>query len=104
MRKSYYQKLAFMIMLLTVLLVYQQYTSREKEPFPEVNFIMNSSASTAFTKFDPNALHRTQWQALGFSEKQASTILKYKDIVGGAFTSKEQLKKCYAISDEKFEK
>ncbi|ASE60337.1 hypothetical protein EGY07_14075 [Chryseobacterium indologenes] len=102
MRKSYYQKLAFMIMLLTVLLVYQQYTSREKEPFPEVNFIMNSSASTAFTKFDPNALHRTQWQALGFSEKQASTILKYKDIVGGAFTSKEQLKKCYAISDEKF--
>jgi hypothetical protein len=43
-----------------------------------------------------------QWQKLGFSEKQASTILKYKDIVGGKFISKEQLKKCYAISEDKF--
>jgi hypothetical protein len=41
-------------------------------------------------------------EKLGFSEKQVKTILKYKNIVGGNFESKEQLKKCYAISEEKF--
>ena len=102
MRKSYYQKLAFMVTLLTVLLVYQKYTSREKEPFPEVTFITDASIPANLSGFDPNTLGKEEWQKLGFSEKQTATILKYKDIVGGTFTSKEQLKKCYAISDEKF--
>ena len=102
MRKSYYQKLAFMVTLLTILLAYQKYTSREKEPFPDVKFITGSSNSVNLSDFDPNTLDKEQWQKLGFSEKQTATILKYKDIVGGKFMSKEQLKKCYAISDEKF--
>ncbi len=102
MRKSYYQKLAFMVTLLTVLLVYQKYTSREKEPFPEVMFVKDALIPVNLSDFDPNALNNEQWQKLGFSEKQTATILKYKDIVGGTFTSKEQLKKCYAISEEKF--
>ncbi|REC47716.1 ComEA family DNA-binding protein [Chryseobacterium pennipullorum] len=101
-RKSDYQKMAFMVMLLTILLAYQKYTSREREPFPEVKFVLNTSPSARISDFDPNTLNGAQWQELGFSEKQVSTILKYKDIVGGIFTSKEQLKKCYAISDEKF--
>lgn len=90
-----------MMMLLTILLAYQKYTSREKEPFPEVKFIMDSSHPITAT-FNPNTLNHQQWEELGFSEKQATTILKYKDIIGGKFTSKEQLKKCYAISEEKF--
>ncbi|SMO89807.1 Helix-hairpin-helix motif-containing protein [Chryseobacterium rhizoplanae] len=102
MRKSYYQKLAFMVTLLTILLAYQKYTSREKEPFPDVKFITSTSNSANLSDFDPNTLDKEQWQKLGFSEKQTATILKYKDIVGGKFMSKEQLKKCYAISDEKF--
>ncbi|BFO66996.1 hypothetical protein [Chryseobacterium sp. KCF3-3] len=102
MRKSYYQKLAFMVTLLTVLFAYQKYTSREKEPFPEVTFIKDASIPVNLSDFDPNTLDNEQWQKLGFSEKQTATILKYKDIVGGKFTSKEQLKKCYAISEEKF--
>ncbi|MET3037285.1 helix-hairpin-helix domain-containing protein [Chryseobacterium sp. NRRL B-14859] len=102
MRKSYYQKLACMVMLLMILLVYQNYTSREKKPFPDVKFIMASSSPINISEFDPNTLDETQWKTLGFSEKQISTILKYKEIVGGRFTSKEQLKKCYAISEEKF--
>ncbi|MEJ5052633.1 helix-hairpin-helix domain-containing protein [Chryseobacterium culicis] len=102
MRKNYYQKLAFMVTLLTVLCAYQKYTSREKEPFPEVTFIADASIATHLSDFDPNTLDKDQWQKLGFSEKQTLTILKYKDIVGGKFTSKEQLKKCYAISEEKF--
>ncbi|MDR3023274.1 helix-hairpin-helix domain-containing protein [Chryseobacterium sp.] len=91
-----------MVTLLTILLAYQKYTSREKEPFPDVKFITSSSNSVELSDFDPNTLDKEQWQKLGFSEKQIVTILKYKDIVGGKFTSKEQLKKCYAISDEKF--
>lgn len=101
MRKNYYQKLALMVIVLTILLAFQKYTSRNREPFPDVKFIA-SSASVNLSEFDPNILDKNQWQKLGFSEKQVSTILKYKDIVGGNFTSKEQLKKCYAISEEKF--
>ncbi|WP_114821143.1 helix-hairpin-helix domain-containing protein [Chryseobacterium sp. KLBC 52] len=102
MRKNYYRKLALMVTLLTVLLAYQKYTSREKEPFPKVTFISDASIPANLSDFDPNTLDKEQWQKLGFSEKQTATILKYKDIVGGKFTSKEQLKKCYAISSEKF--
>lgn len=93
-----------MVTLLTILLAYQKYTSREKEPFPDVKFITAPSNSQDLSDFDPNTLDKDQWQKLGFSERQTATILKYKDIVGGKFTSKEQLKKCYAISEEKFDK
>lgn len=102
MRKNYYRKLAFMVTLLTVLFVYQKYTSREMEPFPEVTFIADASTPVSLADFDPNTLNKEQWKKLGFSEQQTSIILKYKDIVGGKFISKEQLRKCYAISDEKF--
>ncbi|MGG7467104.1 helix-hairpin-helix domain-containing protein [Chryseobacterium arthrosphaerae] len=102
MRKNYYRKLACMVLLLSGLLIYQSYTSRNKEPFPDVKFIVEAPVSENLSAFDPNTLSHEQWQKLGFSEKQVSTILKYKDIVGGKFVSKEQLKKCYAISEEKF--
>ncbi|SHM61372.1 Helix-hairpin-helix motif-containing protein [Chryseobacterium carnipullorum] len=102
MRKKYYQKLAFMGMLLIVLLAFQNYTGREKESFPEVKFITTRSASWNLTDFNPNDLDAMQWEHLGFSEKQVSTILNYKKMVGGQFRSKDQLKKCYAISAEKF--
>jgi len=52
--------------------------------------------------FNPNDLNEEQWMNLGFSEKQVATILKYKSVVGGNFTSKEQLQKCYSISPEKY--
>ncbi|WES97872.1 helix-hairpin-helix domain-containing protein [Chryseobacterium arthrosphaerae] len=102
MRKNYYHKLACMVLLLSGLLIYQSYTSRYKEPFPDVKFIVAAPVSENLSGFNPNTLNHEQWQKLGFSEKQVSTILKYKDIVGGKFVSKEQLKKCYAISEEKF--
>ncbi|HBV14916.1 MAG TPA: hypothetical protein DEB71_06190 [Chryseobacterium carnipullorum] len=102
MRKKYYQKLAFMGMLLIVLLAFQNYTGREKDSFPEVKFITTRSASWNLTDFNPNDLDAMQWEHLGFSEKQVSTILNYKKMVGGQFRSKDQLKKCYAISAEKF--
>lgn len=91
-----------MVTLLTILFAYQKYTSREKEPFPDVKFISTYTNLANLSDFDPNVLDKEQWQKLGFSEKQTATIIKYKDILGGKFTSKEQLKKCYAISEQKF--
>ncbi|WP_184187494.1 helix-hairpin-helix domain-containing protein [Chryseobacterium defluvii] len=100
MKKSYYQKAVFLGILLIVLSAYQKYTSRGKEDFSDIQFI--SENTVPLSEFDPNNLDVKQWQSLGFSEKQISTILNYKEIVGGKFTSKEQLKKCYAISSQKF--
>lgn len=102
MRKNYYQKLAFMGGLLILLLAFQKYTSREKEDFPEIRFITESTVPLELDDFNPNDLDEKQWQHLGFSEKQTATILNYKKIVGGTFTSKEQFRKCYAVSPEKF--
>lgn len=54
-------------------------------------------------KFNPNLYQVEDWQHLGFSEKQAQAILKYKSLLGGEFTSIEQIKKCFVISKENFQ-
>ncbi|MBW8523435.1 helix-hairpin-helix domain-containing protein [Chryseobacterium chendengshani] len=102
MKKNYYQKLAILGMLLLILLAFQKYTEKSDNSFPTVTFISESLPLESLSEFDPNDLDENQWQKLGFSEKQTTTILKYKKIVGGKFLSKEQFKKCYAISEEKF--
>lgn len=63
---------------------------------------MKDGQSIALMEFDPNDFDKKQWMNIGFTEKQASTILKYKEVVGGAFTSKAQFQKCYAVSEEKY--
>jgi len=102
MKKAYYQKMAFLGVILLTLLGFQKYTNKINEKFPEVTFVSENTSILHLTEFDPNELSSTQWQKLGFSERQTATILKYKQIVGGTFTSKEQLKKCYSISPEKY--
>ncbi len=102
MKKNYYQKMTVLGVLLLSLFGFQKYTDKKTDHFPNVQFVSESLTTEILTEFDPNELDENQWQKLGFSEKQTATILKYKQIVGGKFLSKEQLKKCYAISDEKF--
>lgn len=102
MRKTDYQKLAGMGLLLVILFVFQEFTSKGKEDFSGVKFITVHPAEINLTEFDPNELDAKQWQNMGFTEKQAITILNYKKILGGKFVSKEQLKKCFAISADKF--
>lgn len=102
MKRSYYQKVAFLGILLLILFGFQKYTSKEKENFPEIEFITGETTPILISEFNPNDFDEKQWLNLGFSAKQVSTILNYKKIVGGIFSSKEQLKKCYAISEEKF--
>lgn len=80
-----------------------KFNNSEKETHDKIVFNKDKNPENhLLTEFDPNELSAKQWQQLGFSEKQATTILKYKRIVGGFFTSKEQFKKCYAVSDEKY--
>ncbi len=51
--------------------------------------------------FDPNTLDLDGWELLGFSSKQALSILKYRS-KGGIFYKKEDLLKMYAISDSTY--
>jgi len=50
-------------------------------------------------QFDPNTLDAAGWQKLGFSEKQAAGIIKFRD-KGGSFRKKEDLKKLFVITGE----
>jgi DNA uptake protein ComE-like DNA-binding protein len=61
-----------------------------------------SNSKHQLTPFDPNLYTVENWKNIGFSEKQAQVILKYKNRVGGKFISKEQIKECYVISGEKY--
>lgn len=61
-----------------------------------------STETKILSPFNPNALTEQEWMELGFSQKQVSTILKYKNSLGGNFTSKEQIKNCFVISEKKF--
>ena len=56
-----------------------------------------------YSKFNPNAYSQKDWEQIGFSEKQALTILKYKRSLGGEFKSLEEIRSAYVISEEKFQ-
>ena len=108
----FYRKFLIFAVLIGGLIFVYSYFSKNfkivgKEEIPEEKLSFTSNSEThskeiIVAEFDPNELTKEQWQKLGFSEKQAETILKYKNIVGGNFTSKAQFKKCYSVSDEKY--
>lgn len=60
---------------------------RRSEPFP----------------FDPNVLDSVGWVKLGFSKRQAASILKYKQS-GGKFRIKKDLSKLYVVDDETYKR
>lgn len=54
-------------------------------------------------RFDPNTTDLDGWQDLGFSLKQAQSILKYRQ-KGGQFRKAEDLQKMYVVSPEAYQK
>lgn len=62
-----------------------------------------SSKPLNLKPFNPNMLNQKGWMRLGFSEKQANVILKYKKSLGGQFNTKEDIKRCFVISSEKYD-
>ncbi len=75
--------------------------NKSKEDFKLAK--QQTKKSINYKKFNPNNYTESDWINLGFSQKQAATILKYKSILGGEFKSKENIAKCYVISDEKYQ-
>lgn len=73
--------------------------TQSKSNFVDYTF---SKTKVVYKNFNPNDLPQQGWEKLGFSPKQAETIMKYKQIIGGKFTSKEQIRKCFVIDDEKY--
>jgi competence protein ComEA len=61
----------------------------------------DSKSSISLSDFDPNKLDLEGWKNLGFSEKQANAIVNYRDRFG-PFKRKEELKKIFVISEEKY--
>ena len=50
---------------------------------------------------DPNKMKENDWVKIGFSQKEASSIVKFQN-KAGRFKFKEDLKKLYCMSDERF--
>lgn len=65
----------------------------------EVDSLVESPEKFDF--FDPNDLIESEWVDLGFSEKQANSIVKYHSNYG-PFKNASDVEKIYVISDEKF--
>ncbi|MDO5509374.1 MAG: helix-hairpin-helix domain-containing protein [Weeksellaceae bacterium] len=53
--------------------------------------------------FNPNALDEAGWQDLGFSQKQAASLMRYRYSLGGNFTSSEQIREAFVVSEWKYE-
>lgn len=78
---------------------YFLYDSKRTTTPPTIEFSTDKVDETPFvlSEFNPNHLDKNQWMAIGFSEREINTILKYKNMIGGYFKSKEQFLKCYPI-------
>lgn len=77
-----------------------------KEIFPEKDYTKKQTTEewkaphTPFL-FDPNSSDKQELQNLGFTEKQISTIIKYRE-KGGKFKNKQDLLKIYGISRNQY--
>ncbi|NOQ71210.1 MAG: hypothetical protein GQ574_04355 [Crocinitomix sp.] len=67
---------------------------------PDSHFDKNEN-KVVITDFDPNTIDLEKWIEFGFSEKQAASIIKYRESYG-PFKKKEDIKKLYVVSDEKY--
>lgn len=54
-------------------------------------------------RFDPNTVSAGELERLGFSEKQAASIVAYRE-KGGRFNRPEDFARSYVVSDEMFER
>ncbi len=56
-----------------------------------------------YFNFDPNLIGSAEWVQLGFSQKQAEVIERYK-AKGGKFYKPEDLKKMFVVSEKDYER
>ncbi|MCK0206012.1 ComEA family DNA-binding protein [Ornithobacterium rhinotracheale] len=78
----------------------REVATKSTPPSPKT---FSDKKSIKISNFNPNTLDQKGWEQLGFSEKQAQAIIKYRDkILGGEFENLQQIKDCYVINDFKF--
>ncbi len=86
-----------------LLAMLEELRERERQPRPAAGHKEQPAqrASAPCFAFDPNVIDRSQWMALGFSEAQASSILRYR-ASGAVFRVKADVKKLFVVSEEKY--
>jgi len=68
----------------------------------EQNYTYKKKSELIINKvIDPNNMKENDWVKIGFSKKEASSIIKFQTKCGG-FKFKDDLKKLYCMSDERF--
>jgi len=65
---------------------------------PEVQMIRERTRKVESFRFDPNTVSSEELQLLGFSPKQASSIINYRN-KGGRFSRKSDFAKSFVVSD-----
>ena len=78
----------------------ESYSENKQEQYPDSHFDNNEN-KIVISNFDPNKIGLEKWIAFGFSKKQAASIIKYRESYG-PFKKKEDIKKLYVVSDEKY--
>ncbi|WP_432708312.1 ComEA family DNA-binding protein [Pedobacter sp.] len=73
---------------------------RERKPF---KVVVSEKRPLRLHRFDPNTTSLSGWQDLGFSLKQAQSILKYRQ-KGGQFRKAEDLQNMYVVSPEVYQR
>ncbi len=61
----------------------------------------NFKKSYTLTQFDPNEYQSSDWQQIGFSEKQASIIVNFKNKING-FEKNSDVERVFVISENKY--
>jgi competence protein ComEA len=111
------------IIVVLIVLLNLTYPSRQKQPYEisqaDMEYVQLAAEKNQYTAqvsysenkpeytytlfdFDPNTISLSQWKQLGFSQKQAEAIVNYRS-KSGPFKKKEDLKKIYVISEEKYQ-
>ena len=103
--------------VLFLLLIFYQFThlfvsetitdfSEFEKAIAELKYIEEDAKSEykdSLFKFNPNSLNDNGWLALGLSEGKLKVLRNYQNS-GGYFKQKEDLKRCYAIGDDFYNK
>lgn len=79
---------------------FEQYLSTLIDKRKDLQKLDSKQEKTLF-RFNPNTVSKKNLIALGLTKKQASTVINYRNQVG-QFTSKEDFKKVYGITNKQF--
>ena len=92
---------ALLLFQVGVFLFDKVFRGERQEAGPSAAPSTATGAKPALFQFDPNTICPDSLCLLGFSRKQAESIVKYRD-KGGKFRKKSDFAKMYVVSEEKY--